>query len=84
MLELQDRSLRQQRVQVVRIQVDRGKRHACVDPAVNLQEFDLQIDRRPEVGLFLLQPAKFENLARFGALWGGRAIGHTEILMSNG
>ena len=70
-LELQHRRCGQPAVQIVRLERNRGQRHPRLDAPLELQQLDLQVRRRCEIGLFLLEPPELGNLARFRSRGGG-------------
>ena len=76
MLELQNRAGREQRVQGRGLESDRGEGNPCLDAALKLQEFNLEVGGGREVRILFLEPAQLGNLARFrsdGSLWFGHA-----------
>ena len=63
MLELQDRTRLQKVVQIVGLEPDRRQRHAGLDAPLDLQELDLQIGSRGQVGLILFQSPQLGDFA---------------------
>ena len=81
MFEAQDGRGRELRVQVVPVETDGRERDARLHAPLQLEQFDLQIDGRPEVRLFLFQSSEFGNFTRFRS--SGRRylrFGHGTIL----
>jgi hypothetical protein len=63
------------RTQPVGVGLNPGQRHPCLHPSQRVDEVDLHIDGRSQLGLDGSQLSQFENLARFGAGGPHRAVG---------
>ena len=71
LVEGEDRLARgQQAVEMLRLEVHSRKGHARLHPPVQLEQLNLQVGRRPEVGLILFQPPELDDLSRLAS---GRA-----------
>ena len=68
--ELQDRSGREQAVQILRLEPDGRQRYARLDSPLQLEQLDLEVGSGGEVGLILLQSPQLGDLA--GLRPGGR------------
>jgi hypothetical protein len=79
--ELQHRRRRELRIQVVGVESNRRQRHARLHAPLELQQLDLQVRGRRELGLLLFEPPELCDLARLRAL-GSRSLGlvHAGIL----
>jgi hypothetical protein len=77
-LETEQRSGRELARQVVAVEPDRRKGHTSLDAALQLQQFDLQVDGRREIGLLVLEPSELDNFPGFGA--GLLSFGHGRIV----
>src|SRR5439155_8481272 len=65
---------RERGIQRRAFEVDRRERHARLHAPLELQQRDLQIDRRRQVGLVVLEAPQFDDLPRFGPLRGTWAV----------
>ena len=69
--EVQYRRRCELRVEVIGIQANRRQRHARLHTALQLEQLDLQVDGRREIGLLLLESPELGDLSRLGSLrWG--------------
>ena len=66
MLELEDRTGLQKFVEILGLEADRWQGHAGLDATLDLQQFNLQIGSRGQVGLSLFQTPQ---LGDFPCLW---------------
>ena len=65
MIELQDRAVAEQVVQVFGLEFDGRQPEPGLDAALELNEFDLEIGGGRELGLIVLQSPELDDLARF-------------------
>ena len=66
-LELQDRPLREQRVQVLGLELDRRQADPCLHPSLELEQLDLQFGRGRQVRVLVLQAPQLGDLPRLRA-----------------
>ena len=82
MLELEDRTGREQAVQILGIEPDGRQRHASLHPPLELQQLDLQVRRGGKIRLFLLQPPELGDLTRLGALDWCAGLAHNRVILA--
>jgi hypothetical protein len=68
LLELKDRSRREQRVDEIRVEADRRQRDAGLYAPLQLQQLDLKIGGRGQIRLLLLEPAQLRYFSRLAPL----------------
>jgi hypothetical protein len=76
MLELKDRALREERVQVLGIQLDRRQRDSRLDAALKLDELDLKVYGGRKVRLILAKLSKLGDFSRIRATEGRLSFWH--------